>query len=404
MSMTDSQLVTQANIIKNETAAGANTATRVGTTLDDIITNKINNDKIAVDGTLAANSDTLVASQKATKTYVDGKVTTINGTIASGLALKENTANKSVGPLGVSAVLFPTESSVSTALVPKENISDKVTTQGTFISNGTSVVKYPAVKAVKDYVDGVTVGLLKDNGNYDPTVTSNFPTSANTLSGGPIQVGDLWYISANGTMNSNAVLVGYSVRALVNAAGATNNADWAISNVGLGFVPENSANKSNDGTFNSGSPSSTLFPTQAAVAAYLNTVPVSDVQSITVTLDNAAITSGAPMQILPAPGAGKFIDVISVKSIFTPGGTPLTSPFTNGQIKYGTLGAIDISSTVLTINGVSWFTQYPLNPPTTSQQLPFVENDPIVLSLNTAMTGGVGNTIKVYITYRIVTI
>jgi hypothetical protein len=210
----------------------------VGTTLDDIITNKINNDKIDIDGTLAANSDTLVASQKATKTYVDGKVTTINGTITSGLALKEN-------------------------------ISDKVTTQGTFISNGTSVVKYPAVKAVKDYVDGVATGLLRDNGNYNPTVTSNFPTSANTLSGGAIQVGDLWYISANGTVNGNSVLVGYSVRALVNAAGATNNADWAIANVGLGFVPENSANKSNDGTFNAGVPSAVQFPTQAAVATYL---------------------------------------------------------------------------------------------------------------------------------------
>ena len=304
MAMNDSQLTTQANVIKNETATGANTATRVGTMLDDIISNKINNDKIDTDGTLAANSDALVASQKATKTYVnaglalkedtanksnaalgtsatlfptqnavktyvDGQVATVNGSITSGLALKENTANKSNGPLGTSAILFPTENSVTNALVPKENISDKVTTQATFISNGSSVVKYPAIKAVKDYVDGVTTGLLKDNGNYDPTITSNYPTAADTLSGGPIQVGDLWYIDTNGTMNSNAVLVGYSVRALVNAAGPTTDADWAIANVGLGFVPENSANKSTDGTFNSGVPSVTLFPTQSAVATYV---------------------------------------------------------------------------------------------------------------------------------------
>lgn len=304
MAMNDSQLTTQANVIKNETATGANTATRVGTMLDDIISNKINNDKIDTDGTLAANSDALVASQKATKTYVnaglalkedaanksnaalgasatlfptqnavktyvDGQVATVNGSITSGLALKENTANKSNGPLGTSSVLFPTENSVTNALVPKENISNKVTTQATFISNGTSVIKYPAIKAVKDYVDGVTVGLLRDNGNYNPTSSNQYPTATNTLSGGPVQVGDTWYIDTDGTMNGNAVLVGYSVRALINAASPTADGDWAISNVGLGFIPENSANKSTDGTFNSGSPSSVLFPTQSAVATYV---------------------------------------------------------------------------------------------------------------------------------------
>ena len=214
MAMNDSQLITDADIIKNETAPGANTATRVGTMLDNIILNKINNDKIDVDATLAANSDTLVASQKATKTYVGAQITAasviINGTITSGLALKENTGNKSNGPLGTSSTLFPTENSVATALVPKENIVDKTISSAQLISNGTSTIKYPSIKSVKDYVDGVATGLLRDNGNYDPTVTSQYPTSADTLSGGTVQVGDLWYIGVPGTMNGNAVLAGYS--------------------------------------------------------------------------------------------------------------------------------------------------------------------------------------------------
>lgn len=281
MPMTDFQLVTDADIIKNETATGANTATRVGTMLDNIIVNKINNDKIDTNITLAANSDLLVASQKATKTYVTNQVSAINATITAGLGLKEDAINKSNGPLGSSSILFPTESSVSTALAAKEDITNKVTTQANFITDGSSVIKYPAIKAVKDYVDGVATGLLRDNGNYDPTVTGNYPTSANTLSGGAVQVGDLWYIDTAGTMNGNAVLVGYSVRALINGAGATTDADWAIANVGLGFIPEDSANKSDDSTFNSGSPSSTLFPTQAAVAGYVsNSVGSTSLQQV----------------------------------------------------------------------------------------------------------------------------
>lgn len=43
MSQTDSQLLTEADIIKNETAAGTNTAGRIGTMYEDIINNKVNN-------------------------------------------------------------------------------------------------------------------------------------------------------------------------------------------------------------------------------------------------------------------------------------------------------------------------------------------------------------------------
>lgn len=300
MAMNDSQLITEAIVIKTETSIGANTATRVGTMLENIIDNKINDDKIDTDGTFAANSDTVIPSQKATKTYITGQVTTINGSIVSGLALKENTANKSNGPLGSSPILFPTESSVKTYVDTQnaldEKIADKVTTSAQVISNGTSVIKYPAVKAIKDYVDTVTTGLLKDNGNYDPTVTGDYPTSANTLSGGNPLTGDLWYIDTAGTMNGNAVLVGYSVRALVDNPGATTDADWAIANVGLGYVPENSANKSNDGTFNSGSPSATQFPTQFAVATYVAAnAPSPNLQTVLFT-NGRALSNGRNFQ------------------------------------------------------------------------------------------------------------
>ncbi len=74
MPLTDGQLNTEAGVIKDETTANANTATRVGTMLENIIDNKINSDKIDDDPTLAADSPTLVPSQAAVKAYVDGSV------------------------------------------------------------------------------------------------------------------------------------------------------------------------------------------------------------------------------------------------------------------------------------------------------------------------------------------
>ena len=159
-----------------------------------------------------------------------------------------------------------------------ENVANK-STDGTFASNSDTL--YPSQKATKTYVDGVAVGLLKDNGNYDPTVTSEYPTSANTLSGGNPQKGDIWYIGVNGTINGHAVLAGYSVRALVNNAGATTDANWSISNVGLGYVPENVANKSTNTSLGT---SDTLYPTQNAVKTYVDNANV--VPTLQEVLDN----------------------------------------------------------------------------------------------------------------------
>lgn len=74
--MTDSALITEADVIKNEVTLGANTASRVGIMLEDIINNKINNDKISTNVSLGTD-DTLVPSQKAVKSYVDGKISAI---------------------------------------------------------------------------------------------------------------------------------------------------------------------------------------------------------------------------------------------------------------------------------------------------------------------------------------
>jgi len=70
---TDSELTVEATVIQDETTAGANTATRVGQMLNDIIDSKINNDKIDTNVTLSAD-DTFVPSVPAAKGYIDGKI------------------------------------------------------------------------------------------------------------------------------------------------------------------------------------------------------------------------------------------------------------------------------------------------------------------------------------------
>jgi len=229
---TDGQLTTEANIIRDETAVGANTALRVGTMLDNLIDSKVNIDRVS-DSTSLGNSTTLIPSQNAVKTYVDAFAT----------------------------------------------------------------------------------GLLTDNGNYDPTITSEYPTSGNTLSGGAVQKGDIWYISADGTINGNSVLTGYSVRALVDNAGVTTDGDWSISNVGLGYVPENVANKSTDVSLGT---SDIYYPSQNAVKTYVDNQVAS---TIPYTPENIANKnqdiSAAPTSTVLYPSNKAVSDFVAA-NIFTP--------------------------------------------------------------------------------------
>lgn len=143
-----------------------------------------------------------------------------------------------------------------------ENVANK-STDGTFAAN--SDVLYPSQKAAKTYSDGLAVGLLRDRGNYDAS-SNLFPSTGGSGAGGAVKAGDLWYISVAGTLGGTSVLVGYSVRALVDSPAQTST-NWSILNVGLGFVPENVANKSTN--VNLGT-SNTLYPTQNAVKTYVD--------------------------------------------------------------------------------------------------------------------------------------
>lgn len=114
--------------------------------------------------------------------------------------------------------------------------------------------------SAQSYADGLVVGLLDDRGNYDAS-TNLFPSAGGSGAAGAVLKGDLWTISVAGVLGGKSVSVGDVIRALVDAPGQT-AANWAQTENNLGYVPENSANKSTDLS----SPDDTKFPTTKAVA------------------------------------------------------------------------------------------------------------------------------------------
>jgi hypothetical protein len=124
------------------------------------------------------------------------------------------------------------------------------------VTDGSSTTKYPTVKAIKDYADGLVTNLWDDRGSFDASINT-FPVTGGSGTAGAILKGDIWTISIVATSGS---LIGYSigstVRAVTDTPGQTVG-NWAIAEVGLGYVPENAANKV---TSISGSSSDTQYP------------------------------------------------------------------------------------------------------------------------------------------------
>lgn len=143
--------------------------------------------------------------------------------------------------------------------------AEDVANKSTNVALGTSDTLYPSQNAVKTYVDGIVVGLLDDRGSFDASVNL-FPSAGGSGVAGAILVGDLWFISVAGTLGGATVNIGDSVRALVDSPGqiATN---WSILESNIGFVPENVANKSTDGTMAANS--DILYPSQKAVRTFV---------------------------------------------------------------------------------------------------------------------------------------
>lgn len=116
------------------------------------------------------------------------------------------------------------------------------------------------------YADSLVTGLWDDRGNFDASGNA-YPSSGGSGTAGAVKKGDIWTVSVAGTLpTAQAVEAGDTVRALVDTPGQT-QANWAIAQNNIGYVPESSANKSTDGTMADNS--TTKYPSQSAVVEYV---------------------------------------------------------------------------------------------------------------------------------------
>lgn len=242
---TDAELLAAAEIIKDETQSKANTHTRVGVMLENIIESKLNNESVGP----------LIAAATGKTTPVDADSTIISDSAASGAQKKLTWAN-------LKATLKTYFDSIYQAALgyTAENTANKSNSYTV-----SSTTTYPNTKALVDglaaansYADGLVVGLWDDRGTFDASVNA-YPSTGGSGTAGAILKGDIWTISVAGTLpNSKAVEVGDSVRALVDSPGNF-QLDWAILQNNIGYVPENVANKT--GTIAGNEASTTLYAT-----------------------------------------------------------------------------------------------------------------------------------------------
>jgi len=283
---TDAELLTEAGIIKNETTAGANTHTRVGTMLDNIIESKLNNEDAAtgylnIDGSNASSDVDLGSNSLNAKSFH------IKGTGGAGhLGLKHQsaniTANGNESSLGANSSGNPvwkndgnTLETVMTdgqagpivyAMVSKTSPADNdsVLLSDSAASNGSKKLLWSNLKTAilalaNAYADSLVVGLWDDRGNFDASGGS-YPSTGGSGTAGAIKKGDIWTISVAGTLpTSQTVEIGDTVRALQDSPGNTQS-NWSIQQTNIGYTPENSINKTDIIT---GSESNTTLYTSA---------------------------------------------------------------------------------------------------------------------------------------------
>ena len=243
-----------------------------------------------IDPNVVSNSK---LAQMATKTY-KGRTSALTGNAedVSVATLKTDLVLvKSDVGLGSVDNTADTAKPVSTAQQTALNLKEDVANKSTSTALGTSDTLYPTQNAVKVYTDtaitAAAVGLLDDRGNYDAS-PNTFPATGGSGSAGAILKGDLWTVSVAGTLGGVAVTAGDVVRSLIDTPGQTSS-NWAIAENNLGYVAENSANKSTTTTLGT---SNTLYPTQNAVKTYVDTQDALKESSITATT-SADFWSGA---------------------------------------------------------------------------------------------------------------
>lgn len=110
---------------------------------------------------------------------------------------------------------------------------DQANKSTNIVTDAASDIKYPSVRATKQYADALVTGLLDDRGNFTPGLTSPgaWPTTGGSGTAGAIMKGDIWFCSASGFMGTTAVVAGSSFRATVDSPGQTAG-NWNVLSAG----------------------------------------------------------------------------------------------------------------------------------------------------------------------------
>jgi len=141
----------------------------------------------------------------------------------------------SITDTSTNAVTTTTHTHAITGFEVTSNKSNNIAT------DAASTTKYPSVKAIKDYADGLVVGLLDYRGGYDASVNT-YPTTGGSGSAGAVLKGDMYVISVGGTLSGVAIQVGDMIIATVDTPGQTAG-NWNTLNTNISYVAEDVANK-----------------------------------------------------------------------------------------------------------------------------------------------------------------
>lgn len=176
----------------------------------------------------------------------------------------------------------------------------KVSTEGEALDNkevvalDDSTTKYPSNKVVKDanttvlnsaksYADNLVVAVIKDRGNYNPTITNDYPTTGGSGPGGALRVGDQWQITGVGIglhapMGGAQVSDGDTVRVLVEPPGQIAS-NWVITEINIEYTPENQAFKV--GTILGTETDVREYPNLPGILSYFSTAKIKSLLGIT---------------------------------------------------------------------------------------------------------------------------
>jgi hypothetical protein len=110
------------------------------------------------------------------------------------------------------------------------------------VSTAQAAADAAVLASAHSYADGLVVGAWDDRGTWSAVATTYPATGGRGVGGLPVK-GDLWTISAAGTLAGGVVVnIGDVLRALIDSPGQTST-NWAVVENNLGYTAENSANK-----------------------------------------------------------------------------------------------------------------------------------------------------------------